>query len=118
MEVTKTYKSESSKRNLTIRYIFSLCAIALLTILSYILMQVNIRNQSDDSRVINIAGRQRMLSQELSKSVLYLEKSESTNNREMLIDEIKRILSEWEKAHMVLNSEMWPWECLVKTIVK
>ena len=99
MEVTKTYKSESSKRNLTIRYIFSLCAIALLTILSYILMQVNIRNQSDDSRVINIAGRQRMLSQELSKSVLYLEKSESTNNREMLIDEIKRILSEWEKAH-------------------
>lgn len=87
------------KMNITIRYIFSLSAIALLSILSYILMQVNISNQSDDSRVINIAGRQRMLSQELSKSVLYLEKSESTNDREKLIDEIKRILSEWENAH-------------------
>ena len=87
------------KMNITIRYIFSLSAIALLSILSYILMQVNISNQSDDSRVINIAGRQRMLSQELSKSVLYLQKLESTNDREKLIDEIKRILSEWEKAH-------------------
>lgn len=62
-------------------------------------MQINISNQSDDSRVINIAGRQRMLSQELSKSVLYFEKSESIKDREMLTDEITRILSEWEKGH-------------------
>lgn len=52
------------------RYIVALTLITLLTILSQAVVQYLISDQEYDSRVVNIAGRQRMLSQRITKTVL------------------------------------------------
>ncbi len=59
------------------RYATALGLIAFLIIISQIFIQVSLNENADSSRVINIAGRQRMLSQMLTKSALAI--SNSTN---------------------------------------
>lgn len=55
---------------LTRLYIIALSMVALLSIIGQGLVQFSLYQQSNDSRIINIAGRQRMLSQRLSKAAL------------------------------------------------
>ena len=55
----------SATRRLTIFYICALCSVALLSILGQVIIQMSIQQQNSDALVINIAGRQRMLSQEI-----------------------------------------------------
>ncbi len=76
--------------------------IALTVLLSQLLIQYNINSQLNDSRLINISGKQRMLSQKLVKEVLILattpnKKSENTNK----IDET---LSLWKFTHYALEN--------------
>src|SRR5947208_663183 len=63
----------SPTRRLTIFYICALCSVALLAILGQAIIQVSIQQQTSDAFVINIAGRQRMLSQKIPKDALILE---------------------------------------------
>jgi two-component system, NarL family, sensor histidine kinase DegS len=53
-------------------YILALSVIATVAIIGQILIQDHLQNQRDDSRVVNVAGKQRMLSQKISKSLLLL----------------------------------------------
>ena len=57
-------------RQFTVRYILSLAAVAILTVLGQVIIQTSLSQQESDSRVINLAGRQRMLSQRLAKAAL------------------------------------------------
>jgi len=59
------------------RYVVALSLIAMLTIASQALMQVLISDQTYDSRVVNIAGRQRMLSQKITKLSYYVADAET-----------------------------------------
>lgn len=52
------------------RYILALSLIALVSIISQTVIQCTIIRRNDDGRVVNIAGRQRMLSQKLTKSAM------------------------------------------------
>ena len=52
--------------NLRNRYVLALSLIALLIITSQIVIQLTIAWSDDDARVVNVAGRQRMLSQKIS----------------------------------------------------
>ena len=67
-----------SFKKLGLLYIVALSCIALSIIGSQVFIQKFIDKQTHDSRVINIAGRQRMLSQKISK--LALEIKSNTNN--------------------------------------
>ena len=49
-------------------YILALSAVALLSVAGQFLVQMALNEQAIDSRVINIAGRQRMLSQRICKN--------------------------------------------------
>ncbi|MCF0073873.1 ATP-binding protein [Dyadobacter sp. CY261] len=53
--------------SLTRFYVVALCVVALLTMSGLFLIRRTIRNLNHDSRVVNVAGRQRMLSQRLTK---------------------------------------------------
>ena len=53
-------------------YIIALGAIAISLIASQILIRKHLNDQENDSRLVNVAGRQRMLSQKLNKEVLLL----------------------------------------------
>ena len=58
------------RRRLTRRYVAALSGVAVLAILGQGLVQVSLSAQSQDGRVVNLAGRQRMLSQRIAKHAL------------------------------------------------
>jgi signal transduction histidine kinase len=84
-------------------YLVALCAIASSIILSQLLVQKFISDQENDSMVINIAGRQRMLSQRISKSALLIGGTASLDEKERRIIELKTALGEWQEAHTDLT---------------
>tara|TARA_R110001592_G_scaffold363281_1_gene683143 strand:+ start:109463 stop:111316 length:1854 start_codon:yes stop_codon:yes gene_type:complete len=84
-------------------YLVALCAIALSIILSQILIQKFISEQENDSRVINLSGRQRMLSQKISKCVLLLADTSYISNDRSTLTELEEALEEWKEVHHLLQ---------------
>jgi len=85
-------------------YIFALLTIAVTVILSQLLIQYNLKNQLSDSRIINISGKQRMLSQKLAKEVLILNfTTDSTKTNEETI-RLNKTLSLWKFNHYALQN--------------
>lgn len=82
-------------RRLGLLYITALSGIALSIIASQSLVQSFIGSQEDDSRVINVAGRQRMLSQKISKLVLKLNNKQDNQT----LQELNATVELWEKSH-------------------
>ncbi|MDW7691653.1 histidine kinase [Flammeovirgaceae bacterium SG7u.111] len=90
------------------RYILALLGIAIAIISSQLLIQTFISRQKDDSRVVNVAGRQRMLSQKISKLALKLRlaKAEGHSAAEKELEEAVVL---WKTSHEALlygNEEM------------
>ncbi|SDR65853.1 Signal transduction histidine kinase [Polaribacter sp. KT25b] len=84
-------------------YIFALSTIAVSVIISQVLVRNHLENQESDSTVINVAGRQRMLSQKLTKEIVSLSVSPSLENRISLKNKIKETLFLWELSHISLQ---------------
>ena len=84
-------------------YIIALGAIAISLLTSQFLIRSYLNDQEDDSKLVNVAGRQRMLSQKLTKEVLLLSINGLNPTRPSLIDSINTTKSEWEKAHQALQ---------------
>lgn len=85
------------------RYIFALSIIVLALISSQIIIQNNINNQTDYSRIINISGRQRMLSQQISKDVLGIYIETNKEKRNFYMEELTQALVTWEKSNKDLQ---------------
>lgn len=90
--------SATGAQRLTILYIVALSTVALLTIGAQVLVQWQLESSQTDSRVINIAGRQRMLSQRLAKSSLQLE-ADSGESDPAVRQEMAEALTEWQSNH-------------------
>ncbi|SDT88683.1 Signal transduction histidine kinase [Polaribacter sp. Hel1_33_78] len=84
-------------------YIIALSTIALSVIISQILVRNHLDTQKSDSTVINIAGRQRMLSQKLTKEIVSLTVSFDENKRNLLKKDIKETLVFWNLSHTSLQ---------------
>ncbi|WP_298502434.1 type IV pili methyl-accepting chemotaxis transducer N-terminal domain-containing protein [uncultured Maribacter sp.] len=84
-------------------YLFALAGIAITIILAQVLIQNHLNNQLDDFRIINVAGRQRALSQKLVKEILLLKDSKNTHEGQTLHTEIKKALSKWTTSHDALQ---------------
>lgn len=84
-------------------YIIALGAIAISLITSQILIRQYLADQEDDSRLVNVAGRQRMLSQKLSKEVLLLTTEATETGRRSLSDTLLATKTTWEEAHRGLQ---------------
>mgnify|MGYP003605137583 CR=1 FL=1 len=83
-------------------YFFALLTIAITVILSQFLIQYNLNSQLIDSKIINISGKQRMLSQKLTKQVLILNFiTDSTSNKQETLH-IKQIIDLWKFNHQAL----------------
>ena len=88
------------------RYIIALSLIALLTVVSQLVVQFLISDQEYDSRVINIAGRQRMLSQKITKTSLYVANAQFAEPAEVAAAyrrQLDDILALWERSHLGLQ---------------
>ncbi len=87
-------------------YVLALLAIAVTVIVAQILIQSHLNSQLNDSRIINVAGRQRAYSQKLVKEVLLFQSvSKDINVRNSYSSEIKQVLALWKEAHQSLQLE-------------
>ena len=85
-------------------YIIGFSTIALSVIISQILIRTHLSDQESDSRVINIAGRQRMLSQKLAKNVVSLSSTSSLEEQQNIKNNLKETLGVWEFSHHALQN--------------
>ena len=85
-------------------YIIALSTIALSVVISQILIRTHLSGQESDSTVINVAGRQRMLSQKLTKDIVSLSSETNLENKRLLKDKIKATLHLWELSHYALQN--------------
>lgn len=83
---------------LTRLYIFALSLLAILSIAGQILIQWTLREGLQDAYIINMAGRQRMLSQKICKDILLLESESHSFKKAFLID-LKTTFYLWERHH-------------------
>jgi signal transduction histidine kinase len=91
----------SQKRlvRLMVIYGVALTVIAVTILSSSLLMRYSIERAAGDSRVINLAGRQRMLSQRLTKAVLALERDPEGGLAQERREELRIALREFVQAH-------------------
>ncbi|NER16298.1 ATP-binding protein [Spongiivirga citrea] len=85
-------------------YLLAFATIALTIIIAQILIQSHLNSQLSDSRVINVAGRQRALSQKLVKEVLLLSPSNDTTVQNQIVSQINQTLLLWKTSHIGLQS--------------
>ncbi|TLV02718.1 ATP-binding protein [Dyadobacter luticola] len=81
--------------SLTRFYVVALCVVAMLTISGLFLIRRTISGLNHDSRVVNVAGRQRMLSQRLTKLAI-IETDGKTRNDPASFDSL---LVVWKLSH-------------------
>ncbi len=88
------------------RYTIFIASIVLVILATQAVVQYDLQQQNEDARLINIAGRQRMLSQRISKLILYIQNSVEQNgaiNPEWhQVDSLQKIVNEWEGVHRAL----------------
>ncbi|WP_254454509.1 type IV pili methyl-accepting chemotaxis transducer N-terminal domain-containing protein [Flavobacterium sp. M31R6] len=83
-------------------YLFALVTIAVTVLLSQLLIQYNLNSQLSDSRIINTSGKQRMLSQKLTKEILVLNFITDSLQQNEQINKISDIVSQWKSNHYSL----------------
>jgi len=77
--------------------------VALLVCLTHFLTRDALRRQDSDAPVINFSGRQRMLSQKLTKETLLLVQARSMGERERYREALRATLTTWERVHVGLQ---------------
>lgn len=88
------------------RYIFALLVLAFLTIFGQIIVQISLKEASDDAHIINVAGRQRMLSQRLIKiSLIEYSDKFSSEIKQNYKNDFNEVLNEWSKTHEALKTD-------------
>ena len=85
------------------RYILALGIIIIMLIASEATIQHSLKLAQDDSRLINIAGKQRMYSQKINKAALGMYHSTESKQRITYYYEIYNTLNYWQKAHQGLQ---------------
>jgi signal transduction histidine kinase len=88
--------------NLRKLYISALLTIAVTIILSQLIVQYCLFGQQNDSKIINISGRQRMLSQKLTKQILILNYVSDPQSNQNAIAEATNILNLWKSSQNAL----------------
>lgn len=89
---------------LTLSYLTALLLIALLSVGSHIITRRIIAQSSTDAPLINLAGRQRMLSQKISKEALLLRHTTTGQDAEDVRRRLERTLADWARGHNGLQS--------------
>ena len=97
------YKQVSQR--LTRLYLVALTVVALLSLFGQILIQKSLNESSDDAHVVNLAGRQRMLSQRLCKMAIVLtNKNQFTEEAIFYEKDFTDVLNLWVKCHYGLKN--------------
>jgi PAS domain S-box-containing protein len=94
---TATSNWQFSPRSFTRHYIIALSLLAMLTIVGQLLAQWALYQQSRNAHIINIAERQHMLSEKLTKTALLIQLTDDAQKRPLALDNLKNLLNLLEK---------------------
>jgi signal transduction histidine kinase len=97
-EVAAIPENTDTSFALTKLYTLALSVIALLSIAGQFLIQKSLREETKDSYIVNMAGRQRMLSQKICKITLLLE-SDKHQNKKAYLKDLRESFETWKKFH-------------------
>ncbi len=100
---TATSNWQFYPRSLRRLYIIALSLLATLTIAGHLLIQWALYQQSSDAHVINIAGRQQMLSEKLTKTALLIQLTDDAQRRPRYLDKFSNLLTLFEKSNKWLQ---------------
>ncbi|MFH5803299.1 type IV pili methyl-accepting chemotaxis transducer N-terminal domain-containing protein, partial [Alienimonas sp. DA493] len=92
------------RRMLNRRFAAAMTAAALLAVANQTLVQPALLDLTTDAPVINVAGRQRMLSQRLAKAALAGEDAASPDERAARREELRDTLALWTRSHRGLRN--------------
>lgn len=103
-DVANDDPAQSATRSWRARYVFALMLIAAFCLCGQWLVQRALGSQKNDANLINLAGRQRMLSQKLVKLCLLL-RIDNVSGTDALQrrKELTALLGEWERVHRGLQ---------------
>ena len=109
IENNKTSKQEQFRnpaRKLRKTYVIALSLVAVLTISSQWVIRTALKKQESDSRVVNIAGQQRALSQKVSRLVLELKVARSAPDQSSgpVLEELEKTIAVWENQQVALRN--------------
>lgn len=90
-------------RKLSLAYTLGLLAVVFLLVAGEIVVQQMLAHQERDAATINVAGRQRMLSQKLVKNGLLLRASQDAQTTDAVISTMAEDLNTWRTAHHQLR---------------
>ncbi len=91
---------EQVARRLTRFYVLALTCIAVLSLSGLLFIRQTLSDHYDDSRVVNVAGRQRMLSQRLTKLALL----RTTGTPTADTTSFSALLHTWSQSHIQLRN--------------
>lgn len=100
---------EKDSSRLKRRYAVFIASIVITLVVSQVIIQYDLRQQNQDAELINLAGRQRMLSQRISKLTIFLYYNQNieTISSSYSLDTLKNLTSHWVAVHdqlIVLNN--------------
>jgi C4-dicarboxylate-specific signal transduction histidine kinase len=90
-------------RRLAVRYFLVLAAVALLVVADQAIVQPLLGRMDAYAPVINVAGRQRMLSQRIAKAALAIEVTAQQSVKASRREELRGALGQWAAAHRALR---------------
>lgn len=90
-------------KKLRIKYALALSFIAFVLLSSYFIIQMTIKQNYHDSRVVNIAGRQRMLSQKISKTALLIQVAKDKVMISQSVTELNEAVNLWTRSQAALQ---------------
>jgi len=100
---------KTTRRSLKRRYIFFIGSVIATIIVSQAIVQYALQRQNEDAQLINEAGRQRMLSQRISKLILYLNDDLAKTDTIMVtrLDTLATLINVWQSMHkrLLLQNE-------------
>lgn len=92
-------------QRLTRLYMVALIVVALLSLFGQVQIQRSLNESSDDAHVVNLAGRQRMLSQRLCKmAILLTNKQQFAEEAAFYENDFTETLNLWVKCHYGLKN--------------
>lgn len=103
MQPSEQASPRNNLRSLTFRYLVGLGLIAALLIAGQVIIQLSAQQQSTDGSIVNYSGRQRMLSQKLSKASLESLVAGTQEDRDVALTEVQDVIVQWERAHRGLQ---------------
>lgn len=98
---------KNTRRTLKERYTIFIASIVIIILATQAVVQYDLGQQNEDARLLNMAGRQRTLSQRISKLALYIENSVefrgAPNPEWHQLDSLQKLVNEWERVHYMLR---------------